>query len=543
MQAIESLFRCQSVRIASAVPCCCRQRRHLTRLSLSAFLLLFFAGAVSPALTHAQSELLDSRWLRAESPHFTFISQASARRTERLASEFEQWRAGVAPYIPGSALPVAGVPNYVYVFTDQEALAHFSFTQDSAFFYATPRANFMALLEGDADSISLARHHYAHFLIRNFSDLRLPRWYEEGLAAFLARIEAGRSALDFEQYSARNNSAMASISSAFSMERLLFQDQALASPRNLQIANLKAESLFYYLSYGYQLDGFPDRRNDLQSYLDYLFDNRNARFAYDLSFDVTPAQLDAEFLRFIEQSDRPRVQLIGGSNASPEIEAQTLEERMLPAALGELALNGGRPDTAQLFFEAGTRQDQPQARNFSGLGDALRFQELEGRDQEIAAYFETALEIAPEDVNIVLDYGEYWEAELLDCDKVFPAAEREFLISEIERSFNKALNLAADLPEVHLALGQLALLPERNWRDGSEHHRRAFALLPGDSFIMEQAARYAIEEENFERADFLIDKMAQSLHSYGEPAYVSALRERAHAKQRGEYFEHCAREE
>ncbi len=496
--------------------------------------------ALLPAESRGQADLLDSDWLKQQSDHFVLFSQESRRRTQRLLMEFEQWRAGVAALIPETDLPSATVPNYVYVFRSDEALSAFTFTQENAFFYATPRANFMAFVAEDEDSLALARHHYAHFLLRNFSDLRLPRWYEEGLAAFLARIRVGRSALDFDQYTSRNNEAMLSISESFSMERLLFRDEALASPRNLQIANLKSESLYYYLVYGYQIDGFPDRREALSNYLSYLLEDRSPRFAYDLSFDVTPAQLDDEFHRFLQQSERPRVDLAGHIESVALREPEEVSGVRLSVALGELALNGGRPDTAQFFFEAGMQESEPLARSYSGLGDALRFQDVEGRDQEIAGYFETALATAPETVDIVLDYGEYWEAELLDCDKTYPAAERQFIVSEIERSFSSALAMDPENPEVHLALGQLALLPERDWQSGLTHHQKAFALLPGDSFILEQAVRFAIEQQDYERADFLITKMAQPIHSFGEPDYVRKLRARLQAKQRDESYDQCA---
>jgi len=495
-----------------------------------------------PGSARAQIELLEEDWVTAESQHFILISQQSVRRSERLLTDFEQWRTAIASFVPATELPSATVPNYIYVFDSEEDLARFTFTQDNAFFAATPRANFMALLGGDEQSLALARHHYAHFLIRNFSDLRLPRWYEEGLATFLSRVEVGRSTIGFDQYSARNNEAMARVSEAFSMQRLLFRDQALASPRNLQIANLKAESLYYYLNYAYQLDDFPDRRQGLLDYLNYLFDDRNPRFAYDLSFDVTPAQLDAEFLRFLQQTDRPRV----------EIDAQLVEVQIgeftelnandLGVLLGEMALNGGQPLTAQVFFEHGVSLAEPVARSYSGLGDALRFQELTGRDQGIAWYFQAALDAAPDDVNIVLDFGEYWEAELIDCAKTYTPARRQYLVGEIERSFRYALELAPENPEVHLALGQLALLPEREWQAGHEHQRRAFDLLPGDSFIIEQAARYAIEDAQYDRAEMLISKMAQPLHSFGEPGYVSNLRERLYSHRRGEDYDRCSRE-
>jgi|GEM_PF-283803 len=494
----------------------------------------------------AQTELLQGDWQFYESEHFTAASREPSRRVHSALQSLEQWRVAVAALLQTEGLPRAAVPNLVYLFDSDQQLTDFSYAQESAFFSATPRNNFLAFLVNDDESASLLRHHYAHFLIRNNLDLRLPRWYEEGLAAFLSRIQSGRNRFQFDQYTSRNNEAMVRVSEAFSMERLLFRDQALASPRNLQIANLKSESLYYYLTHGYLLDDFPDRREALREYLGYLQDGRNPRFAYDRAFDVTPEQLDEELHRFLAQSSRPRVTI---ESPLPEVlpaSARSLAGNETSMLLGELALNGGRAQTAQSFFEVGIASSNALARSYSGLGDALRFQDLEGADQvsdqEIARYFQTALDLAPNDVNIVLDFGEYWEAELVNCDKQYTAAERQQYLSDIEQSFNYALQLAPDNPEVHLALGQLALLPERDWQQGQSSQRRAFDLLPADGFIMEQAARYAIEEEDFERADRLIAELAQAIHSFGEPGFVTDLRERLLRKRRNEPYDSCASE-
>ena len=502
--------------------------------SLAVFLCSFSTSA------SAQVALLESDWITLETEYFTFVSQDSARRTRSAAIEIEQWRRVAGELIIGSALPADPIPNYVYLFASEEDLAAFTYVEDSSFFSATPRANFIALLSGDDSSMALALHHYAHFLIRNYADLRLPRWYEEGLAAYVARVGSGRNAYQFDQYSARNNNVMVQINDAFSMERLLFRDQALASPRNLQIANLKAESLYYYLTHGYAVDGFADRRASLGNYLGYLLEGRNPRFAYDRSFDVTTEQLDAELKAFLQQSERPRVEMEPGLPEITVTSAETIPGNRLTVLLGELALNGGRPETAQLFFTEGLAADQSLARSHSGLGDALRFQESGISDQEVAAHFQAALESAPAEVNIVLDYGEYWEAELMDCEKQYPPAERQYLLGEIETSFGKAKELDPDSPEVYLALGQLALMPERDWQSGLEFQQRAFELLPGDSFIMEQAARYAIEARDYERASLLIEKLAIPIHSFGEPSYVTDLRERLLRKRRNEVYERCA---
>jgi hypothetical protein len=490
----------------------------------------------------AQQELLEQRWLLSETEHFTILSQASARQTRNFAEQIESWRQVAAYVVQGdSPFPPASVPNYVYLFADQDSFRHFSSANQAAFFYPTPRANFMALMVNDELSVEEGLHHYVHFLMRNFLDLRLPRWYEEGMAGYLSRMQVNGSRAQWPRYSANDNQMLAQLSETLAVGRLLFQDEALASPRVIQIANIKSESLLHYLLHGHEEEAFPDRRPQLESYLQLLLEGRNHRFAFDQSFDITSAQLDEEFHTYLLTSGRPRIRL-----EYPELgdhsghESERLAQDRLAILLGELALNAGRPENSQLFFEYAIESGTGIARSHSGLGDALRYQELDASDQTIAGLFQEALDLAPEEPGILLDFGEYWEAELEDCAKTYPANERVRIIGDIKQHFLKALELSRDSPEANLAMAQIYLFPEQDWRDGRDYQRKAFELLPADTFIMEQAAKYAVAADDYEGAEGLIKELAQPIHYFGEPGYVTDLRERLLRKRRNENYDVCA---
>ncbi len=512
------------IRVLPAGPC------------LALGLLLSAAGRAEPP------ELLEGRWLLAETPGFRFLSQAPARRTERFAARLAAWRQVAAWVVQGRApFPPDGIPLHAYLFEDAEDLQGFAIGGEPAVFRATPRANFMALTLGDERSEMDALHHYAHFLTRNFLDLRLPRWYEEGLAGYLAqlRIRGGRAAPERPRRGAYE--VIADLSGTLSMERLLYRDDALASPRLIRIANLKSETLFHYFRHGHEDGTFPDRRGQLDAYLGLLLDGRNPRFAFDLAFDLTARELDGEFHRWLLAGEREPGAIAHGELAPPPpFEARRAPPAALAVRLGELALNSGRFEEAQRYFQAATELDGGIARGHSGLGDALRMRELDGMDQEIARLFAHAASLAPRDPDILMDYGEYWEAELVDCGKVWPEARRRLIVEDIRDHFERALALAPDNAEANLAMGQLHLLAGGDWRAGRPFQRRAFELLPADSFIMEQAVRYAIEAGEHGEAERLIGEMAQPVHFFGEPEYVSALRTRLMRERRGEDYDACA---
>jgi len=350
-----------------------------------------------------------------------------------------------------------------------------------------------------------------------------------------------RQGVDFERFSATNMELAKQLSETLSMDRLFYRDDALASPRMIQIANMKSDYFLHYVLHAYQEEGFSDRREPLQEYLELLLQGRNPRFAYDRAFDVTIGQLDEEFHDYLVNSKRPRGTIQTGTlSVASDYEAVSIEGGQLALALAELALNSGNFEAAQLLFQTAIDLDRRIARGHSGVGDAMRMQELQGQDQNIARHFEQAVSLDPNDPNILLDYGEYWETELLDCDKTWPAGQRQLIISDMTNAFQRALEFAAESPEANLAMGRLFLVEEENWMQGKDYQLKAYSLLPADTFIMEQEVRYAIFENSFEEAEVLINELAQPIHFWGEPGWVSDLRERLLRKRRGEPYDLCA---
>ena len=231
--------------------------------------------------------------------------------------------------------------------------------------------------------------------------------------------------------------------------------------------------------------------------------------------------------------------LTGALDVVAPLSSSAIEGAPLTLALGELALNSGNFEVAKMLFELTTEQDASLARGLSGVGDALRMSEVEGMDQRIASYFIQALEMAPQDVNILLDYGEYWEAELENCEKIWPDPQRRAISDDILEHFQRAVQLNPISPEANLAMGEYFLLPGADWSDGVDYQRRAFDLLPADTFIMEQAVRYAIAADDYVDAERLISELAQPIHYFGEPGWVTDLRERLLRKRRGESYNEC----
>lgn len=490
----------------------------------------------------AQEELLEDRWFKLSTPNFIFFSQISSRQTRRVANELEMWRQVAAFNISGEEnFPTANVSNIVYLFKDEKSFSYFRVFDELAFFYPTPRHNFMAFVPSLDSSQPAALHQYAHFLEKNFADLRVPRWYEEGLAGYLERITITRGKAELSKSSQEGDQVLAQVSNLLAMDRLFYNDEALASPRMIQIANLKSQALLHYLLHANEEPKFIDRREELSSYLALLLEGRNPRFAFDQSFSVTTAQLDVEFENYLLTSSNRSGAVLAGDIAELEsLETERVNEIELGLMMGELALNTGKMEVAEFYFRLIIGKESPPARAYSGLGDALRYQQLEGRDQEIARYFETALDLASNNLNIMLDYGEYWESELENCDKTYPVGQRQSMLVAMKSQFERAVASSPSSAEANLAMAEFYLLEGQDWTLGREYQSKAFDLLSADGFIMEQAIRYSIAAEDFNEAERLITELAQPLHFFGEAEYVTNLRENLFKKRRGENYDVCS---
>lgn len=523
------------------------------RLILPAFMVfwLVLGSALTAPSVLAQtsqnatqaSTLLDSSWRVVDTPHFHIVSQLSARRTETFAADLERWREVAVQFLTGDPTVPSAVRNHAYLFATSEQFNQFSTTGEPAFFTPSPRANYLALDASADNSVNIARHHYGHFLLWNLADLRLPRWYEEGAAAYLGRLRFDDASVGIPSYSREEHAASLALESEMPLDKLLFDDDALASPRLIQIANLKSESLLYFLLHGHEQPGFVDRRAELQGYLELLLEGRNHRFAFDQSFSLPAPQLDEEYRRFLAESE---LRLLTLDNMPPareqRVEVASADPDQMAVALGELALYSGRFALAREFFNSGVQNRSQVARFHSGMADALRMLELDDDPEQLLPYYRRAAEMEPENIYILLDQGEYIETVLTDCDRTLPAEQWDELRQQMAVLFERALTLQPDNPEANLASAQRYLLPDEDWREGRGFQQAAFRLLPGDSFIVEQTIKYEILSANYTEAERLLGELSQPLHLVGEPEWVTQLRMRLDSHRNGEFFDACAQQ-
>jgi len=496
----------------------------------------------------AAQALLRERWFEVSTGNFHVISQLSRGESERIARDLEQWREAAITLLGHSASAAQdSLTTHVYVFESEQALRVFTDGPENAYYTSSPRAAYLAMTESDA-AMDLAQHHMAHYLINN-QPIGMPRWYEEGMAHYLSRLGVQSDVAELRELSPEDMDRAITFNDMLGLEALLYDDNALSSPRVIQIANYKAGLFMHFLLHAHEVEGFTDRREQLRNYVALLQQGRTERFAFDQAFDASPNRLASEYLRYLQavlEAGDPERTLVALSPLD-ELDAEETNEEAMTLALGELALYAGRLEQSQSLFGSLTQAQTSIGRAYSGLADAVRMQDFDSaganRDTvatDLRSLYLRALTTQESDPQLLLDYGQYLDTELGNCERVYTEAERREMEVAMRNAFTAVLSRQPDSAEVNLSYARLFLLPGQNWQEGEAYQRKAFATLAADTYVMEQAIDYEIAAGRFDTARGYIARLARPMHFWGVPAWVTDLRTKLNSAEQGLIFDPCA---
>ncbi len=507
-------------------------------------LLFFWATLLNQAV--AQDGLETKRWFTTSTDSFTVFSQLSSRQTEKRSMELERWRNASLQLLNVLNPQIqAAIPTYLYIFSDDDDYILFSDGGEPAYYFSSPRANFIIMQDSD-NGLKLAKHHYAHFLVNNRIQ-GLPRWYEEGMSHYLSRIEVSGNEVELHRFNEEEFQLILALKNEIELEELFYDDSALASPRLVQIANLKSAFFMHYLLHAHEREGFNNRTRVLENYLKLIDQGRTERFAFDQSFDFNMRRLARDFERYLEagllRPERDKVLFNLPAIADIDVQEMSLEDKTL--WLAEISLHAARFPLAAYFFNARIESGQAPGRAYSGYADAVRMHDMQDESLEklddvtLVQYYEQALDRSAEDYQVYLDFGQYYDSRRNECEPEPSIDARLFYETQMQVYFQQALALNPENAEVNLSAAQVFLFEQQNWDEGVPLQEKAFAQLASDTFVQEQAVEYALRAGDFERAQTIIARMARPMHFYGDPGWVTDLRLKLRAAQRGEPFDAC----
>ncbi len=303
---------------------------------------------------------LGRQWSEYQSENFTIYSDRKPSQARTILAEFERYH-DVAERIMGLTDRNPLEPARIFLFADQKAYQALEPDgQVMGFYQETVTGPRMAVSAGSSltDVSLILFHEYVHHLLRRKHADRMPLWYDEGWADFLANVDIDKdSVLVGKVHPWR----MAGLS-----ERLLPVSELLRpkleSPDPDYWGAYYATSwlLMHYLNLGY-LAGGEKHSGSLARYLRAWQKGKDPVIAFELAFDMKTSAMDERLQRYIAKHSwtgfRIQSDIYRGS-----IQQRRLSRNEVAYLLGDLAYQAGQPALARAYLRKVEAEDVSVAR-------------------------------------------------------------------------------------------------------------------------------------------------------------------------------------
>ena len=436
-----------------------------------------FAGCVSTPLPERE-------WVLLRTDHYEIWSSLSADETKRLASELEGFRAS-AEFLWGSALPAAPRPTQVYAFDDRGVGRPFSYRGNRSYLLPRQRGDVIVLRTGggwEGDATLELKLEVARRLYWNASLDPLPPWFEEGMAQLASTLEIrGEAARVGAPRS--DHLAVLQQSQWITFGRMLGASD-LVGWAPLDRSLLEAES--WALCHDLVLS--EPRRDDSH---DALARFRNRIRAGSGPLEATrraygdESQLERETFEYV-RADKFDMLVVPMPSSGAHAGVRAVPRQEITEELGLLALAIGERDQAARWLDRSLAQGAGSARAMAAMGDVL---EARGDADGADTRYRSALAAAPDDPIVQLGLAELLQARAAAATD---PERRAALLARAREAYQRAIELAPDLPEAYAGLAATHLVDGEDPAGGLAAARTAGTLLPGDTGIHMLEARLAL---------------------------------------------------
>jgi tetratricopeptide (TPR) repeat protein len=470
-------------------------------------------GLLVAAVLVACAPASSQSWVEVKTPNFRVVSNASERRTVKLARELESFRAAVLELV-GMQVAPGSMPTDVYLIDSDRVWRETSHREGvSGYFRATWRRHVMAIQGGEGE-METVLHEYVHKLLAD-SGAAYPRWYDEGLAGLLQTAKVRVSSIEIGRPPARLGVLRMMAPNRFG------PSAAIGShiPRDRHDPDRIAEDEFYsrswarvsYLFLG-DLAGERDRRLEVGRFLELFNAGVPHDEAFARAFGTGPEQFDEMVEAYLAAGRFPWIKIGVETPAEHTFQTRQMPPAVVSRELGVLSLDAGRLDDAAVYFERARAHGQD-AQALSGLA---RIRARKDDHTEARRLFEAAVALDPRDPIPRLDYATF----LLSNTGVASSGTAARDLEAARAHLGVALEVAPHLPEGHALLGLYHLQAGDAPAVAGAAFVRAADLLPGDAFIAFHLGRLYAEVGQTDDARALLRIV------HGRP-HLGALSERA----------------
>jgi tetratricopeptide (TPR) repeat protein len=470
------------------------------------------------------------KWIRAETAHFTLLSNASKRRTSEIAENLERYRAILAHFLNKGVELSSPSPTLVYIFKHENSFKPYmplykgKTERHAGWFAGYPTANFMAM-NGSAgdDHLDVFFHEYIHFVFNN-NIPNVPLWFEEGLAECFSTFRTdgakamigepiprhlkrlrGRSLMELEEFL-----------------RLTHHSESFHVEDNVGPIYAQSWALVHYL-----LWAKPNGNADVHAFLGRLRSGEDIDTAFETSFDKSYDELLYALRGYVDQRRfQYSVVEFGALDIDTKVELTPMSRAEVLYRLGDLLARQGaeRYENAEAHLQEALKSDPSIARAHAAIG---WIRERQDRLDDAIAGYEKAFALDADDylINYLLGDALVDRAEtVLSTRSTESHDQAEAALADVERAqelFRRSILGRPGFAVAYLGYSR-AIVYGGDGLDGAiSVMHAAQTLLPARSdIVMNLAILYAYNEDT-EEAHRIIDKY---LSHMGNPEALKTAR-------------------
>lgn len=288
------------------------------------------------------------QWSEFQSDNFTIYSDRKPSQARAILAEFERYH-NVAERIMGLSESTRPDPARIYLFADQKAYQALEPDgQVMGFYQETVTGPRMVVSAGSslADVSLILFHEYVHHLLRRKHADRMPLWYDEGWADFLANVDIDKDSVLVGKVHPWRITELSE--RMLPVAELLRPRLESTDPEYWAAYYASSWLLMHYLNLGY-LAGEDKHTGSLERYLRAWQNGKDPVVAFEFAFNLKTSVMDQQLQRYIAKHSWT------GFRIKSDLYEGAIRQRRLPRnevayLLGDLAYQAGQPALARDYL-------------------------------------------------------------------------------------------------------------------------------------------------------------------------------------------------
>ncbi len=487
---------------------------------LSLVLLALFLGGKAQTSAKTGSTLIKDNWTSVRSKSFFLAGNANEKDIRKAAVKLEQFRDVFSRLFPKAKID-SSVPTRVVVFKDKASFRPFmpvyqgKTSEVAGYFQPGQDVNYISLTAELRDSHPYATvfHEFVHSLT-NENTMKLPTWFNEGLAEYYSTFEVTDSDKKIWLGKVISNHVLYLREKKFMPLSQLFTINTSAADYNegdkRGVFYAQSWALVHYLMLG--ADG--KRRPQLSQFLSLLSRGVPQGEAFEQAFKTDYATMEKELRDYINLSAY-KVEVVTMNEKlqfDTDMQAAPLSEAEAQYYLGDLLLHMRRT-AAEEYLQRAVTLDPKLALAHSSLG-VLRMQQK--RVVEAKQHLQQAVALGSDNHQVHFYYAFALSREGMDENNVVHSFAPESA-QTMREHLEKAIQLAPNFAESYYLMAFVNLVTGEKLDSAAEHLKRLQMLTPGRQEVGFMLGQVYMRQQKFDLARQALEPIARS----GDPQMLA----------------------